>query len=126
MSWLKFGRKAPTPLTSTERFIQREFPEAIALAARDWKGFEAHFSHVDPTWPDNPLRRRLVAFMFGPIFADLEKCFPEIVAKGADIDAETGLGGHKDVILHNIVFEGVVASGSNDREEVKSATEGLI
>lgn len=114
-------RRKKAPLTAGEAFIQREFAEAIAFAAQEWRGFEAYCRHVDPTFNEHQtLARRVNAFMAGPVTASLEERFPSIEAVGRDADEKTGAEGHKELMLRMIVMEGVIASGTNSREEVRA------
>ena len=121
MRWLPFGRK-PAPPRRSEAFVQREFGEAIAFAAGEYRGFDRYFTHVDPAWHEKySLRTRLNMFMGGPIFAELEARFPEIARVGADADATQGVTGHASVIMELIVAEAVIACGEDSREEVNAA-----
>ena len=118
------GRLLPVEPTPTEAFIQREFVDAVAFAADQWQSFNAESRRDDLDWEHTfTLRQRLTAFMAGPIFSELEAHFPRIASLAAEADAETGLSGHEEVILEAIVAEGVIASGTSIREEVRRSIQ---
>ena len=115
-------KPAPTP---TEAFVQREFAEAVALAAEAWRDFIAHGRTLDPHWEQTfTLRQKLGAFLAGSVVATLEARFPEIGSFAEQADALTELDGHDGVVLRTIVGEGVIATGSHSREEVRAALTG--
>src|SRR5688500_3695485 len=121
MGWFK---KKPPPLGPGQLLVHRLFGEAISFAAGEWKGFEGYCLHVDPDLHiHTTLRQRLAGFMAGPIGPTLEERFPEIATVGADIDAQSGQQGHKQVILGLIVTEAIITSGTNSREEVEAISE---
>jgi hypothetical protein len=113
-------RKKEAPLTAGEAFVLREFPEAINLAAKDWKGFDNLFKYHE-IQKDYSLSQRLIAFLAGPICAELESKFPRIGELGSDADAKTGQQGHASVICELIVMEAVVSLGEHSRIEVRAA-----
>jgi hypothetical protein len=113
-------RKKDEPLTGTEAFVLRQFPAAVALAAEEWRGYDGHFQHVDPDWRSKyTLSQRYNGFVQGPISTLLAERFPEIAAMGADADEKTNQTGSKDVILQIIIGEGIVASGTDSRQDVR-------
>jgi hypothetical protein len=122
---MRRGLSPPEP-TPTEAFIQREFGAAVALAAQHWRDFVEHSSALDRDWERKfTLRQRLLAFMVGPILPTLEAQFPEIRTFAEQADALTDFAGHEEVVLMSIVGEGVIASGTNSREEVRTAVTPL-
>ncbi len=122
MGW--FRKKKAPPLTAAQQLVHRQFGDAIAFAAGEWIGFDKYCLHVDPDWRSNTtLRQRMAGFMAGPIGPTLEERYPEIAAVGADIDAHSGLAGHKEVILGLIVTEAIITSGTDSREEVEAISE---
>ena len=59
--------------------------------------------------------------MKGPVCTTLLERFPNIGQVAVEADAATGLTGHEWVLLRGIIGEGIIASGTNDREEVRVA-----
>jgi hypothetical protein len=113
-------RKNHAALSGTEAFVLRQFPAAVALAAEEWKGYDAYFQNVDPDWRSKyTLAQRYNGFVRGPVLALLAERFPEIAATGAEVDAKTNSTGNEDVILQIIIAEGIVASGTSSRQEVR-------
>jgi hypothetical protein len=121
MGWF---RKKPPTLGPGQVLVHRKFAEAISFAAGEWQGFENYCLHVDPDWHSNStLRQRMAGFMAGPIGPTLEERFPDIATVGAEVDAHSGVSGHKDVILGLTVTEAIITSGTNSREEVEAISE---
>ena len=120
---MRRGLEKPGP-TPTEAFVQREFGDAIAFVADRWRTFSDRSRSIDPDWERTfTLRQRLMAFKSGPLSWELDAKFPRIASLAAEADAETGLTGHEPVILRGILEEGVIASGTNSREEVRASID---
>ena len=114
--------RRPEELTGTEKYVQSEFGAAVELAARIWREFVDHNRSLDADWEDTfTLRQRLKAFMNGTIFSTLETRFPQIGSLADEADDLTELEGHELVLLLAIVGEGVIAAGTNSREEVRAS-----
>lgn len=111
--WRLFGRREPEP-SKVERFVQREFAEAIAFCEREWTGYERHFVHVMPDFIERfSLEERLTGFVNGPIFTDLEANFPRVREMANDMYRVTGDPNGQRMILEIILMEALVRAGQS-------------
>jgi len=116
-----FGRQEPE-LTKTERFIQREFEDAIAFCEKEWKGFEGYLRHLDPGLVKKyTLEQKLLIFA-GPANQELETRFPKITEVAEDMLRRTGGANGKILLLGAIVKEALVRAGE-DRAEARKAID---
>jgi hypothetical protein len=119
-----FGERKPAP-TPTEAYVQRAFADAVAVAADAWRDFVGHGRTLDSEWERTfTLRQKLMAFTAGPIVATLRARFPEIADFADQADDLTEFDGHETVVLKGIIGEGVVATGTHSREEVREGLTG--
>ena len=106
----------PTP---SEAFVQERFGAAITFVRAKWEIFDAQFASANTT--PFSLAQRIAAFMARPLAAELDARFPEIAAFGADADVLTEMRGNTRAVFTLIVGEAVIASGSGNRGQVRTA-----
>lgn len=117
-----FGRREPE-LTKTERYIQREFDDAIRFCEEEWKKFERYLLHVDPdATRKHSLTGRLNLFE-GPVSYELERLFPKITEVAEDMLKRTGVTEGKTLLLGAIAKEALVRAGE-DRAELRRIIDG--